>query len=116
MSRDENAAKTRIRIALEKGKELARRAKDLDTCVAVELKVALAAALADDYAALFEEYPDVFPAPPKSPEQVRRGAKQLREAQIAAEQAEVESQEATRQLRAKVNELTRAPKKPEKPS
>jgi|HubBroStandDraft_6_1064221.scaffolds.fasta_scaffold986702_2 hypothetical protein len=116
MSRDEKAAKARIRIALQKGKELARRAKDLDTCVAVELKVALAAALADDYAALFEEYPDVFPAPPKSPDQVRAGAKELREAQTAAEQAEVESEEATRNLRAQVHELTRPRAKPEKPS
>jgi hypothetical protein len=113
---DTKAAKARVRLAMAKGKELARRAKDIETCRAVEHRVALAAALADDYAALFEEYPDVFPSPPRSPEQVRAGAKGLREAQVAAEEAEAEAREATRKLRAKVNEISRAPKKPEKPS
>jgi hypothetical protein len=108
--------KARIKIALAKGKELARRAKDIETCLSVEHKVALAAALADDYAALFEEYPDVFPAPPRSPEQVRAGARGLREAQAAAEEAEAEALEATRKLRAKVNEITRPRAKPQKPS
>jgi hypothetical protein len=116
MSRKPKADQARIRIALAKGQELARRSKDLETCLSVEHKVALSAALADDYAALLEEYPDVFPAPPKSPEQVRAGASELRKAQAEAEAAAAESEATSRALRAKMSELTRPRHKPDRPS
>jgi hypothetical protein len=110
------ASKARIRVALGKAKELARREKDLETCLSVEHKVALAAALADDYAALMAEYPDVFPAPPVAPGELRAQAEELREAQAAAERAEEASEEATRKLGVALSELTRSPGRPQKPS
>ncbi len=116
MTSKAKASKARIRIALAKAKELARRAKELETCLSVEHKVALSAGLADDYAALMAEYPDVFPAPPVTPGQVRGHAEELREAQATVEREEGECAEATRKLDVALNELTRLPAKPQKPS
>jgi hypothetical protein len=116
MSRQSKAAKDRIRTALAKGRELGRRMEDLDKCLSPDLRAALAAALAEEYAKLLEEYPDVFPAPPRSPEVMRADAADLREAQAAAEEAEQESHEAQRKSRAALNELTARPAKPDKPS
>jgi hypothetical protein len=116
MSRQSKGAQGRIRIAHAKGRELGRRMQDLDKCLSPDLHVALAAALAEDYAKLLEEYPDVFPAPPRPPEVMRAEAADLREAQAAAEEAEQESQEAKRKLSAARSELTARPATPEKPS
>ena len=115
MTSKAKASKARIRIALAKAKELARRAKELETCLSVEHKVALSAGLADDYAALMAEYPDVFPAP-VTPGQVRGHAEELREAQATVEREEGECAEATRKLDVALNEPTRLPAKPQKPS
>ena len=116
MSRKAKASKARIRIALAKAKELARREKDLETCLLVEHKVALSAALVEDYAALIAEYPDVVPAPPIPLDQVRAHARELREAQAAVEREEAETEEARRKLGVALHELTRAPERPQKPS
>jgi hypothetical protein len=95
MNRKTEASKARVRIALAKAKELARREKDIETCLSVEHRVALSAALVEDYAALMAEYPDVFPAPSIPLDQVRAHAKELRAAQAAVEREEAESAEAT---------------------
>jgi hypothetical protein len=116
MSRKANASNSRIRLALAKAKELARRQKDIDTCLSIELKVALAAGLADDYAALLAEYPDIFPAPPVPVDQVRAHAEELREAQAAVEREAQEGEEARRKLGVARGELTRSPEKPQKPN
>jgi hypothetical protein len=116
MSRKAKASKARVRIALAKAKELARREKDLETCLSVEHKVAVSAALMEDCAALMAEYPDVFPNPPTPLDEVRAHAKELREAQAALEREEAESEEATRKLDVALHELTRSPEKPQKPS
>ena len=114
MSRNAKASKARIRAALAKAKDITRRQKDLETCLVEEHKVALAAALAEDYAALLSEYPDVFPTPPVQLEQIRAHARELREAQAAVDAEEVENEETRRQRGAALNDLTRAPEKPTK--
>ena len=116
MSRNAKASKARIRTALAKAKDITRRQKDLETCLLEAHKVALAAALTEDYAALLGEYPDVFPTPPVQLEQIRAHARELREAQAAVDAEEVENEETRRQLGAALNDLTRAPRKPAKPS
>ena len=116
MTRKTKASKTRIRIALAKAKELVRRQKDLDTCLSVEHAVALAAALAEDYAELMAEYPDVFPAPPVAPDDVRAHAEELREAQAEVERLEEESKESAHEFAVALNELTRPPERPQKPN
>jgi hypothetical protein len=90
MTRRDKVDPARLRVALAKGQVLAGRAKELENCLSMDEQVALSAALADDYAALFEEYPDVFPAPPKSPVEVREGAKALLVAHSAAEEEKAE--------------------------
>jgi len=116
MIRNAKASKARIRTALAKAKDITRRQKDLETCLVEAHKVALAAALAEDYATLLSEYPDVFPTPPVQLEQIRAHARELREAQAAVEAEEAESEEARRKLGVARNELTRSPEKIQKPS
>jgi hypothetical protein len=110
MSRTAKPSNARIRTARAKAKDITRRQKDLDTCLSKAHQVALAAALADDYAALLTEYPDVFPTPPIAVEQIRAHAQELREAQAAVE-AEEEAEEAKRAGSA-LNYI-RVPQKPE---
>jgi hypothetical protein len=116
MSRTKKPSEERLRIALAKGKELARRSLDIDKCLNTEQKVALCVALTSDYAALFEEYPDVFQTPPKSPEELRREAKELAESQEATERDEAEAEEASREARAAMNVMTAPRKKPGPPN
>lgn len=70
ITRKTKASRARLRIALAKAKELARREKDLETCLLVEHR-SHSAAVVEDYAARMAEYPDVFPAPPMRLDQLR---------------------------------------------
>jgi hypothetical protein len=114
MSHPAQPSKARRRFALAKAKDITRRQQDLDTCLVKEHQVALAAALAEEYAELLTEYPDVFPDPPVSAERMRAHAQELREAQAAHEEALAEEESATR--KAALNDIFRIPKKPEGPS
>ena len=116
MSHPAKPSKARRRIAIAKARDIARRQKDLDTCLVKEHEVALAAAIAEEYAALLTEYPDVFPNPPVSAEQVRAHAQELREAQAAHEEALAEEEAATRKAAVALNDIFRIPKRPEGPS
>ena len=109
MIRNAKASKARIRTALAKAKDITRRQKDLETCLVEAHKVALAAALAEDYATLLSEYPDVFPTPPVQLEQIRAHARELREAQAAveAEEAESRGQAQARRRAQRADALTR---------
>jgi hypothetical protein len=118
MSRHDKAAAKRIHIAKEKGMKLIRRMEALD-----ELSADQVAALADDFGALFAEYPDVYPKPPVSLDLLRAHAQGLRDADDAARQAQAEAEEATRRVDearrtfdAALNEIVRPLAKPEKPS
>lgn len=116
MSRTTKAAKARFRTALAKAKDITRRHKDLDTCLSKAHQVALAAALAEDYAALLAEYPDVFPTPPIAVDQMRARAQGLREAQAAVEAEEAEADEAKTKAAVALSYIFRVPQKPEEPS
>ncbi len=76
MTRDDNPTPARTRVALEKGRALVRRIDHLDTMTAGEV-----AALADDFAALLAEHPDVFPEPPVRLEVLRARVAELRAAE-----------------------------------
>jgi hypothetical protein len=71
------------RVAIAKAKDIVRRQRDLDTCLDDDLKTILT--IAQDYAAFFTEYADVFPAPPISAQQMFVEAGELAEAQAAVE-------------------------------
>jgi predicted transcriptional regulator len=81
------------------------------------------AAVADELGALFEEYRDVFPDLPISPETFRLHVRQLKEANDEARQAEEEATElsaklteARQRLDASLSESARLDKKPTKPN
>jgi hypothetical protein len=108
----------RVRIAKEKGRALALRAERADS-----MTVAGQIALAQEFAALVREYPDVYPEPPVSAEEVERTAQELKEAdevalaaEAEAERAEQAAETARRAYHVAVNEIARGPRKPEKPS
>jgi hypothetical protein len=93
MSRLNKVAAERIHIAKAEGRTLARRMQSMDRLDADQV-----AALADDFAALFLKYPDVYPEPPVSVEMLRKHVEELRQADVLAKQAEAEDREASRKL------------------
>jgi hypothetical protein len=79
--------------------------------------------VAEQLAALFAEYPEVYPNPPVSVETVRANARALKESNSAARRQEQElaevsgkQEEAKRRLDAALNEIARPPQNPGKPS
>jgi uncharacterized protein (DUF1800 family) len=107
----------RFRVAMAKAKDIVRRQSDLDTCLDDDMKTILTIALAKDYAALFTEYPDVFPAPPISAQKMFAEAGELALAQAAVERERDEAEEAAKQeVDSAIRELTRPPAKPVAPS
>ena len=94
---DDQAAAERIRLAKAKGLELARRV-DLMDGLSGDEQTAVALALAEDFAALMTEYPDVYPQPPIPLEELGVHARELREADEVARQAVAAQEEASRRV------------------
>jgi hypothetical protein len=93
---DEPAAE-RIRLAKAKGLELALRVELMEGLSGDE-QTAAAVALAEDFAALITEFPDVYPQPPIPLEELGGHARELREADEAARQAVAVQEDASRRV------------------
>lgn len=121
-------AAERKRFAIEKGLALTRKFTRLaeyedETLEDKTDRADEIVEVAEQLAALFAEYPDVYPNPPVSVETVRENARKLKEANSVARREEQELaevsgklEEAKRRLDATLNEIARPPQNPAKPS
>jgi len=118
MSRNAKPSKARIpnRLWRRPRTSLAEAERPRERLVEAHRRSRWAAALAEDYAALLGEYPDVFRRLRSSWSSFGSTPGRSAEAQAAVEAEEAADEEATRPAwRAALNDLTRAPAKPAKP-